>query len=706
LERALTKVKEDTVKVNLLNKLTQQFVDSNPDKAMGFASQAFDLAQTVHFKLGLATAYLNMGAVYYNKSKYPDAIANYLESLQLEKEIKDNHGLVACYNGISQVYKYQGKYKEASEYCDLSLKISKQGGVQKEIAESYYCKGNILWAQGAMDEAMQYLTSSLKIAEQINDKKGIAISCNSIGGINSDRGVYPLALEYYYRSLKILEEINNNRFLAIIYNNIGGIYRYQNKNDEALQCFFKALEIAKKMNNKTSIGQCYHKIGTIYDGEEKYDEALKYYLQSLKIKEEIGDKKGIGESYNNLGVMFKYEKKYDVSLNYLFKALKIKEEIGDKKGLINTNNNIGSVLAKQNKFNESIKYLTTGMNLAKDVGARDMLRDNYYMFSEMYAQRHNYEKAFEFHLLYSKIKDSILDIENSKHLSELQTQYKTEQKEQEIAVLKQKQQIAELNITKQSLLVQKRNYAIAIMVFVFLAAFIISYLLFNRYKIIQKQKQKNAVMETEEKERMRISKDIHDELGAGLSKITLMAEFSKQHFNGSKELNDNITSISKISKGLIDSMRDLIWTLNPHNSTLGNLVSRIREYSSEFLDEFPIVTTFDFSEYIPDLPIGKEALHNIFLVVKEALNNCVKHSQASAVSIRVNYENNFFDIVITDNGKGFDLLKLKTTGNGLYYMKQRIESIGGNFNIESGLNQGTTVKIKFFSEAMKLTQEN
>ncbi|MCD6012838.1 MAG: histidine kinase [Flavipsychrobacter sp.] len=194
------------------------------------------------------------------------------------------------------------------------------------------------------------------------------------------------------------------------------------------------------------------------------------------------------------------------------------------------------------------------------------------------------------------------------------------------------------------------------------------------------------------KERLRISKDVHDDLGSGLSKISLMAELAKKKVAGDANLKEDIQHISSTSKELVDNMRDLIWVLNPENTTLEQLVARLREYCADYLEHMPIDVTLRFPDIVPQMRILREAQRNIFLTSKEAINNCIKHAQANQISISLAVDNNLLNIRVQDNGKGFDMTHLKGRGNGLRNMKQRIEQIGGAFNIAS-VPGNTTISI-------------
>jgi signal transduction histidine kinase len=207
-------------------------------------------------------------------------------------------------------------------------------------------------------------------------------------------------------------------------------------------------------------------------------------------------------------------------------------------------------------------------------------------------------------------------------------------------------------------------------------------------RIYIKQKVRSRTRELEKqqalyKERLRISKDVHDDLGSGLSKISLMADIARKKANGSSAVGDDIEHISVISKELVDNMRDLIWVLNPENTTLEQLVSRLREYCADYLENMPLKVSLDFPLTVPAIRISREAQRNIFLTAKEAINNCVKHAAACAINISLAVSNDRLDISISDNGKGFDIAAIKSGGNGLRNMRQRIEHTGGTFSIES-----------------------
>jgi signal transduction histidine kinase len=195
---------------------------------------------------------------------------------------------------------------------------------------------------------------------------------------------------------------------------------------------------------------------------------------------------------------------------------------------------------------------------------------------------------------------------------------------------------------------------------------------------------------TQENERLRLAKDIHDDLGSGLSKIKFLSEIVFSKSNAYPEIKTHIKSISDTSSLLVENMRDLIWALNPENTTLDGLAASIREYTSDYLGDFPLSLSFDFPENIPDHKITKEAHRNIFQTVKECLQNIVKHSHASAVRITVVVTEFHLLVKIADNGVGLDN-QTPTSGNGIRNIQLRMADIGGKVDFLTGQQKGLEV---------------
>ena len=201
-------------------------------------------------------------------------------------------------------------------------------------------------------------------------------------------------------------------------------------------------------------------------------------------------------------------------------------------------------------------------------------------------------------------------------------------------------------------------------------------LLENERKEFEKQL---AVVEAKQEERNRISADMHDELGSGVTAIRLMSEIVK-----TKMRDSTLPEIDKISNNaneLLTKLNTIIWTMSSSNDRLDNMIAYTRAYALEYFESTGIDCHFELPEYIPPTEMSGEKRRNVFLCVKESLNNIVKHAKAGDVWIRVNIDNNTLHIQLHDNGCGINLQKLREFGNGLNNMKKRMDSIGGQFSI-------------------------
>lgn len=207
----------------------------------------------------------------------------------------------------------------------------------------------------------------------------------------------------------------------------------------------------------------------------------------------------------------------------------------------------------------------------------------------------------------------------------------------------------------------------------------------NERKEFEKQM---AVMAAQQDERDRISADMHDELGSGVTAIRLMSEIVK-----SKMKQQSLPEIEKISNSandLLGKMNTIIWTMKSSNDTLESLVAYIRAHAIEFFDNTAVDCVVHVPEQVPASIMSGEKRRNIFLSIKESLNNIVKHSHAAAVIIDVITTDDRLLIKVHDDGIGIDTGKLRRFGNGLSNMRRRMETIDGEFKVESN-GKGTTL---------------
>jgi signal transduction histidine kinase len=197
--------------------------------------------------------------------------------------------------------------------------------------------------------------------------------------------------------------------------------------------------------------------------------------------------------------------------------------------------------------------------------------------------------------------------------------------------------------------------------------------------------QENAL----ERERTRIARDIHDELGANLTQIAISSKLAK--LDPAHAVSVHIDEIATAARGTMESLDEIVWAINPRHDTLSSLVEYIGKFAVNFLTASGIACKLGIPENLPPRPLGSNVRHHLFLVVKEALNNAVKYAGAGAVRLEVGLAGDLLRVVVADDGCGFELGSERADGNGLRNMSERMAEAGGECRIESHIGEGTRV---------------
>jgi signal transduction histidine kinase len=196
-----------------------------------------------------------------------------------------------------------------------------------------------------------------------------------------------------------------------------------------------------------------------------------------------------------------------------------------------------------------------------------------------------------------------------------------------------------------------------------------------------------------ERERARIAKDIHDDLGANLTQIALLSELAQQDGSASPKATERVEKISVTAREVIKSLDEIVWAVNPGNDSLPHLIDYSAQFTLDYLRVAGIRCRLDLPENPPRLSLSTDVRHNLFLIIKEAVNNVVKHSAATEVWLRIHIEGEQLQISIEDNGRGFDRNGQISGRNGLANMQKRASEISGGFRLSSGQERGTSIHV-------------
>jgi signal transduction histidine kinase len=217
----------------------------------------------------------------------------------------------------------------------------------------------------------------------------------------------------------------------------------------------------------------------------------------------------------------------------------------------------------------------------------------------------------------------------------------------------------------------------------------------NRYVVHRKIREELLLLRQERmlaQERLRIARDIHDDLGARATHISLVSARAEENASSTEKARASFEQISALTRDLVFSLYQIVWAVNPENDNLEALANHLCQISSKLCESANLPCRLHVSELPPRFPVSSDVRHHVSMTVCESINNAIKHAKASELGLSLSFENSILAVSIRDDGQGFQLNSAHT-GNGLSNMQHRIEELGGAVSIESEPSKGTIVRV-------------
>ncbi|MHA7843864.1 MAG: ATP-binding protein [Winogradskyella sp.] len=619
--------------------------------------------------------------------------------LTVAHNTKNDSVKIRMYNKIAFGYIFNN--------TDKALEIIKEGKVSAKeanfnfgLTELVNTHGIYMDVTGKSDSAAYYFKKALKMSRDFGFKNIESMCVNNLGMFNWNRGNYNEALDYFFQSLKMDEALKSEKSTSYSLNNIGLIYQEMNLNDKALEYHKKALNVREKYNLENEQIASHNNIGINLKDLGRIDEAILSYKKGLALAKKLDNRIEYYKILDNLANAYYYKGNKDLALETYLEALKKKQNYnGDERGMLSTYNNIATLYNEKNLPKVAKRYINEGFDLVKKYPEIELVSaDLYLTMAESNYMLGSYDQARKQKQIYIKLKDSIFSEKNAQKIADLEVKYETEKKEKEILI--QRAELAE-----QDLVIQKRNYQLYGLTFITLILGLIGFLFYNQQKLKNQQLQKENELkdalikiETQNKlqeQRLRISRDLHDNIGAQLTFIISSIDNLKYGFDiKDQKLTHKLETISDFTSGTIYELRDTIWAMNKNEITFEDLQTRISNYidkahlyDSNIQFSFNVDNSVDTTKTFTSV----EGM-NIHRVIQEAIHNSLKYADASQIKVEVSKVVSNLVFKILDNGKGFDLSSTKR-GNGLTNMEKRASEINGVLKIDTGLGKGTSVNL-------------
>ena len=566
------------------------------------------------------------------------------------KEVGDSTLIAQVYSDIGAVYFRKGDFKNSKNHYLTAYQIRKNRKDYKGLAKINNNLGNIYEKNQEYHKAMSSLLEALDYFEEVNDQKNANVAKGNIGLLLLKLKNYPKAVKYISEVIQYQEENNFTDELCVSYLNLGNVYLKLNDTLNAVKLYNKSLKACKTAGNKKGIASGYNNLASIKTEQNKSQDAIALYQQSQKAREQLNTDLDKAEFDMNLGKEYFNAKKYAEAKQLLLSSKKKikKDSLYDKLQF-----NYKSLIEVCSKLNETDSI-------------------NFYV-----------KKIVEINTLL---------IENSavKATAELETKYQTEKKEK-------------LLLEKEAETQHKNNLLWGVSLLAFFIG-LTGLLIYRQQKLknVQQDQEfqlKTAIQTIESQnklheQRLNISKDLHDNIGAQLTFIISSVDNIKYAFDiTNPKLNKKLNGIANFTKDTIVELRDTIWAMNHNEISFEDLKSRIYNFiekAKESKENIDFVFTID--EQLNDKKFSSVVGMNIYRTIQEGINNAIKHSEASQITVQIKKIAEQILIEILDNGNGFDL-ETVSKNNGLNNMENRIASINGTFKIESNPDFGTKISI-------------
>ena len=514
---------------------------------------------------------------------------------------------------------------------------------------------------------------------------------------------FPEALQFGLKSLEYNKINGIDKNVQRDMSFIGYIYDRMYEFKEAIKWNRDALKLAKKLSDKNAEALCYGRIGIAFDelaerdnfNKRLFDSALYYNQKAAKLSLQNNDLGFLRRTYSNIGNTYSKLKDYKKAEEFTLKSLEV-PGFEESKGV--TLVNLGKIYLETNRFQEAKKILDSAMQNTLRYGTRKYQLEAYYRYHELDVKRGDYKNALKNYIDYKSIEDSLLNETKTKQIAEVSERYKTADKEREILI--QRAELAE-----RDLIIQNRNYQLFGLIGLAVILSVIGYLFYNQQKLKNKQlhkenELKDALIKIEtqnklQEQRLRISRDLHDNIGAQLTFIISSIDNLKYGFDiQDSNLTKKLENISSFTSSTIYELRDTIWAMNKNEITFEDLQTRISNYIEKaHVFEDKINFSFNVAKNV-DLNRKFSSVEgmNIHRVIQEAIHNSLKHANPSQIQVEVSQNLNNLQFAIKDDGIGFDATSI-VRGNGLMNMQKRVNEIGGKLLIDSHKKEGTKITI-------------
>ncbi|NOX89099.1 MAG: tetratricopeptide repeat protein [Calditrichaeota bacterium] len=505
---------------------------------------------------------------------------------------------------------------------------------------------------------------------------GEAVALDKLSLAYGLSGKHDKANEVLLKAARIFEELNEFEELSMVYGGYGfGIKRRDLKS--ANNYMRQGIAIAEDHNLSQNLTTLYDNYGVLKRMEGKSDSAFYFFSKALRLKRQLKDSVGIPYSLNKLAEMLALRGRYQKALALMAEsdAIRSKEEgeFGRAENLVH----YGGIYRTMRDYQTAVRYYRQAVEKGKPLQYKYLVQYAYQQLTELYELRGDDARALTNYRRYVAYKDSVNNSDINNKIAELQIAYESEKKDRQL--------------TEKALDLRNKSLQLFAALISIVLLSIIFFFIYRNYRqkqhhILKEVQWQNQLKQSELEqkltaEKLRISRDLHDNIGSNLTFI-INALDNLNNVSDADLLNQKLSGVGAFGRETLTDLRDTIWALKHDDGDTSLLVMKVQELKRKLNDAFdkPEIVVHNLMEMPAKL--SSAAMLNLYRMIQEALQNAVKHARASRVTVTFSRTESEVCVTVHDDGNGFDPQTI-TYGNGLENMKNRCEALEGKFTFVS-----------------------
>lgn len=594
----------------------------------------------------------------------------------------------------------KGDLRTAILHYDTALALNERIGDQEGIADVIGNQAGMYSVLGERDKALALYEKSRRIHEEVHDSVGIANDLNAIGAVHVARGDHARASDFYMQSIHLYQALHDESGMASGQKNLGALFMREGDYAAALEHYRQALPLAEKLNNQQRTGQCLGEIGVCLEDLGDTAAAMDHYQRSLAVRQLLDDRRGVANVQTRIGALWLKEGRLQRSMQALTKAVAMAREEELPWSL-------SAALTVQANLWQAKGDHHQALDLAKQahaaaLDAEDIVVERDALEAQVKSLRalHRWKKALDVQDRLAVLVNSMERDENKRTVLRNEYRFKYEQRAANDSLRHAMEAGRSALRTEQRLARERsiRNIIFALGVL----ALAVAVALRQRARVLRRTNA--AIMEAQaklvESERQRealevrtnIARDIHDDLGGELTKITLLSSEAKRSLGRDPDAAASaLTRIGDLSRTASATLHDVVHAVDPGKDNSVALVEHARLVAERLLDGSGVRSKLRFGHEGARTEIDPSVRHDLMLLLKEALNKALKHAEASEVAVGMAVANGRFWLDVADDGKGMP--PGTYAGNGLANMRERAHRMGASFNIHTAPAAGFRVQV-------------